>query len=1470
MKKELLFFVFNCCAILLLQAQPLQKSATNVDAGNTKLSGATFSYRLTYNCSNTSGPCSGARVVDLLPPEVEFISTVPATPSGNVTAINVTPNYMGTGRTQVEFVLVDPLPAGNSGDLTINVRFPNGSTPDGTVATNTADGINLETTPGTFTTPPVDVTAAASEQVNTSLTLTTAPANLDMAETYRYRFEVPNVNGALDVSNISPVTVTLPPGAVFQGSTPAADCEPGCIGTTPPTITYSGPFGPIGPGQRQDIFINVEFPSATFTSGNNVTTSAIADGTPLGEPPQQFGPANITHPVTTFVPMPDLNHNLNLASGTPNPPTLNQDFSFAVDVRNSGNVPLNNQRLSFTVPIQMQVNSVSTGSYANPPTSVNVIYETNLSGGFLTLGNSPGSTNATLPIPALAAGEYVTRIRWEYGQTQPGMNSVTRPLITGRIIDPDNAGNPVAIGDDIDVCSGLSAEYNGGLGQISCQGFFLSGPFVQLNPRKENLSGSGPFLVDDEITYRLRVRSDARSSEPMPLEDLIATDLLPRGLSYMSWTYDDRGTGLPAPQLEEIPDFTNGRTLLRWRWNAGSGDLGINEEVWITLETRVNTFAQDGSLNNQLSLDSDAPTLSQRCSGSSQTDNRDLDADGDMSERFCTALAGTSINVIVPPSIVSIVRNDPNPTNAGTVSWRVTFDEAVTGVSVTDFALTGIADAMVTNVMTENSTSEDDVWIVTASSGTGSGNLGLNLITQGNIRDNNDNLLYAFTASPLPFVGEVYNIDRDPPTAVLNVANPISGNATHTFTVTYSDNNNVAIGTLDDMDIRVTGPNGYDELATLQNVNDNTDGTPRVATYQIPAPGGTWDDADAGVYSITWVMNQVEDVLGNMNASDLLGSFNICPSTPGFIIYVNATAANGGDGTSWNTAFNKLQDALSFACDCANITEIWVAEGTYYPDEGIGQVDDERTSTFQLCSGVALYGGFPDTGNPGFGDRDVENNTTVLSGDLMQDDAANVAVADLFAEVTRADNAIHVVTGSNTDATAILDGFTITAGNANGDIFLDQNDGGGMFSENGSPTVNNCIFEYNSCSSRGGGMSNENSSPMISNCTFANNYSDFAGGGMATDGSTSAPMIVNCVFRDNVADNLGGGMYIVNRATPFISNCSFLGNTADDEGGGVAIDNECNPTFVNCVFSGNLCNEEGGGFYIESDSEATVISSTFSGNSAGDAGGGIYNANRSTLTLINSIVWNNQANGVTNSTSASVFNEEDAIEATTNISYSIIANSGGSDNWNDDIGTDDDNNKDEDPFFVEPVNPADAPTTAGDLNLLYCSPAIDMGSNEAVPQDEKDVDEDLNTDELTPDLNLEDRIFNAIVDMGAFEFQGPFFEVMLADGATICSTKKLALADLNPMITYPYDSDDLTYTWSIVETDGDNGMFADVDETDPTAGTYMPGEAAVERGSVTLQLTVENESDPCEAMTAEIVVEILKAACGEFPWRGDE
>ena len=73
------------------------------------------------------------------------------------------------------------------------------------------------------------------------------------------------------------------------------------------------------------------------------------------------------------------------------------------------------------------------------------------------------------------------------------------------------------------------------------------------------------------------------------------------------------------------------------------------------------------------------------------------------------------------------------------------------------------------------------------------------------------------------------------------------------------------------------------------------------------------------------------------------------------VVYVDASAGGAQDGTSWSNAFKSLRDALSAAFPG---DQVWVAAGTYRPDEGVGATPGDRAATFQLLPQVELYGGF--------------------------------------------------------------------------------------------------------------------------------------------------------------------------------------------------------------------------------------------------------------------------------------------------------------------------------------------------------------------------------------------------------------------------------------------------------------------------------------------------------------------------------
>lgn len=117
----------------------------------------------------------------------------------------------------------------------------------------------------------------------------------------------------------------------------------------------------------------------------------------------------------------------------------------------------------------------------------------------------------------------------------------------------------------------------------------------------------------------------------------------------------------------------------------------------------------------------------------------------------------------------------------------------------------------------------------------------------------------------------------------------VAGGTAQTFTVDYSDNVAVNSGSLDNSDIRVTGLGGFNQLATLVSFTPAGNGTLRTATYQIAAPGGSWDLGDNGNYAIAIESSQVSDINNNFVAASNLGSFNVNIPNPGSF---NFSAAN--------------------------------------------------------------------------------------------------------------------------------------------------------------------------------------------------------------------------------------------------------------------------------------------------------------------------------------------------------------------------------------------------------------------------------------------------------------------------------------------------------------------------------------------------------------------------------------------------
>jgi hypothetical protein len=307
-------------------------------------------------------------------------------------------------------------------------------------------------------------------------------------------------------------------------------------------------------------------------------------------------------------------------------------------------------------------------------------------------------------------------------------------------------------------------------------------------------------------------------------------------------------------------------------------------------------------------------------------------------------------------------------------------------------------------------------------------------------------------------------------------------------------------------------------------------------------------------------------------------------------LYVDDTATGANNGSNWTDAFINLQSALALA---ASGDTIYVAQGTYKPTTG-----GSRTAAFRLETGVTLLGGYPNGG----GTRDPVANVTTLSGDIGT-------------EGSNGDNSYHVVIGSGTSSTAVLDGFTVSGGNANLSNTSNQQ-GGGIYNNYGAPTVTNVTFCSNSAYD-GGGMYNYQSNPTVTDVTFTNNHAVYAGGGVFN--MSSSPTLRNVTFSDNSAGDAGGGMRNYGRSNPNLTNVTFSGNSAH-YGGGMHNQTGSSPTLRNATFSGNSAGWGGGIFNQQSD--ASVRNVIFWGNS----GGQIRDSN-STSTVTDSVVQGGFAGG---------------------------------------------------------------------------------------------------------------------------------------------------------------------------------------------------------------------------------------------------
>ncbi|HUU85255.1 MAG TPA: right-handed parallel beta-helix repeat-containing protein [Phycisphaerae bacterium] len=462
------------------------------------------------------------------------------------------------------------------------------------------------------------------------------------------------------------------------------------------------------------------------------------------------------------------------------------------------------------------------------------------------------------------------------------------------------------------------------------------------------------------------------------------------------------------------------------------------------------------------------------------------------------------------------------------------------------------------------------------------------------------------------------------------------------------------------------------------------------------------------------------------------------------IRYVDDDAATGGDGLAWATAYKCLQDALWEAGANGTITDIRVAQGTYTPDvdEGGQVTPGDRAANFGLISGVKLKGGYAGLGARDPDARDIKAQETILSGDLAGDDGPDFA--------NDGENSYHVVTGGVLDATAVLDGVTITGGNGGpgGGVSLS----GVSASLSSDPTLVDCTIRANR-GGTGGGMYFYRSAASLTGCTLSGNLSGTSGGGFAAASGYYflGPTFLRCTVSGNSAGSEGGGGHASGEILLKMQECTLSENTAVSDGGALHLSQDTNAYVTDCVLRKNSAGGDGGAVYSNAGvgGYAGFTNCVFGGNKASGDGGAYRDPGFSSYQGFARCTFN--GNTAVHGGAISVYGDDSHVGVNNCIVWdngggelsfgpytSVTMNYSDVDHYLSGTGT---GNIRVYPRFVDADGPDGIYGTEDDnLRLQPASPCINTGDPAFLPGPEK------------TDLDGHSRVLCGRLDMGAYEF----------------------------------------------------------------------------------------------------------------------
>lgn len=301
------------------------------------------------------------------------------------------------------------------------------------------------------------------------------------------------------------------------------------------------------------------------------------------------------------------------------------------------------------------------------------------------------------------------------------------------------------------------------------------------------------------------------------------------------------------------------------------------------------------------------------------------------------------------PTVLSVNRVGATSTNQTSVNWTVTFSESVTGVDSSDFTL--VRTGAVSGGGVSGVSGSGAVYTVTATTGTGDGTLGLNVLNDGTIKDAATNPLSA------AFTGQTYTIDKTAPVlqSLQMFDQNADGKVDHvqaTFNETLAASTSVAPWTLTNV------PSG----GTLSSVSV----AGAVVTLTITAGAGA-ADTSVGAFTIALAQSAtgIQDALGNQ--SSFAATAPVDKAGPVPVSLVDSNGLNDGKFEAGDSVIVTFSEPITGVSASSTVSLI----------SGNGSNDDSVTMTNFLAgvSSVTLNRGDYISGN---------NNTAIFVSTLTQ------------------------------------------------------------------------------------------------------------------------------------------------------------------------------------------------------------------------------------------------------------------------------------------------------------------------------------------------------------------------------------------------------------------------------------------------------------------------------------------------------